>query len=67
MNTIKNMKIKNLITISTVLIIVVACGKPYQPAEATTFYKKDNVSEKKLEVSIEASGIIEAISSVEIK
>jgi len=67
MNTIKNMKIKNLITISTVLIIVVACGKPDQPAEATTFYKKDNVSEKKLEVSIEASGIIEAISSVEIK
>ena len=67
MNTIKNMKIKNLITISIVFIIVVACGKPDQPAEATTFYKKDNVSEKKLEVSIEASGIIEAISSVEIK
>jgi len=67
MNTIKNMKIKNLITISTVLIIVVACGKPDKPAEATTFYKKDNVSEKKLEVTIEASGIIEAISSVEIK
>ena len=67
MNTIKNMKIKNLITISTVFIIVVACGKSDQPAEASTFYKKDNVSEKKLEVSIEASGIIEAISSVEIK
>jgi len=67
MNTIKNMKIKNLIIISTVLIIVAACGKPDQPAEATTFYKKDTVSEKKLEVSIEASGIIEAISSVEIK
>jgi HlyD family secretion protein len=63
----KNMKIKNLLTISTVLIIVAACGKPDQPAEATTFYKKDSVSEKKLEVSIEASGIIEAISSVEIK
>jgi len=67
MNNIKNMKIKNLLTISTVLIIVAACGKPDQPAEATTFYKKDSVSEKKLEVSIEASGIIEAISSVEIK
>ncbi len=40
MNTIKNMKIKNLIIISTVLIIVVACGKPDQPNEATTFYKK---------------------------
>jgi len=60
------MKIKNLLTISTVLLIV-ACGKPDQSAEATTFYKKDSVSEKKLEVSIEASGIIEAISSVEIK
>ena len=67
MNTIKNMKIKNLLTISTVLIIMAACGRPDQPAEATTFYKKDSVSEKKLEVSIEASGIIEAISSVEIK
>lgn len=67
MNNIKNMKIKNLLTISTVLIIVAACGKPDQPSEATTFYKKDSVSEKKLEVSIEASGIIEAISSVEIK
>ena len=31
------------------------------------FIKKIAVSEKKLEVSIEASGIIEAISSVEIK
>ena len=61
------MKIKNLLTICTVLIIVAACGKPDQPAEAATFYKKDSVSEKKLEVSIEASGIIEAISSVEIK
>ena len=67
MNNIKNMKIKNLLTISTALIIVAACGKPDQPAEASTFYKKDSVSEKKLEVSIEASGIIEAISSVEIK
>ena len=67
MKNMKNMKIKNLLTISTVLIIVAACGKPDQPAEATTFYKKDSVSEKKLEVSIEASGIIEAISSVEIK
>ena len=67
MKNMKNMKIKNLLIISTVLIIVAACGKPDQPAEAATFYKKDSVSEKKLEVSIEASGIIEAISSVEIK
>ena len=61
------MKIKILLTISTVLLIATACGKSDKPAEASTFYKKDSVSEKKLEVSIEASGIIEAISSVEIK
>ena len=30
-------------------------------------YKKENVTPRKLELSIEASGIIEAISSVEIK
>ena len=61
------MKIKNLLTISTVLLIATACGQSDKPTEASTFYKKDRVSEKKLEVSIEASGIIEAISSVEIK
>jgi HlyD family secretion protein len=47
--------------------LAVSCGKPEASNEATTFYKKDNVSEKKLEVTIEASGIIEAIASVEIK
>ena len=67
MNNINNMNIKNLLTISAVLLIASACGKSDEPAEASTFYKKDSVSEKKLEVSIEASGIIEAISSVEIK
>lgn len=67
MNNINNMNIKNLLTISAVLLIASACGKSDVPAEASTFYKKDSVSEKKLEVSIEASGIIEAISSVEIK
>ena len=33
----------------------------------TTFYKKEKVVQNKLELSIEASGVIEAISSVEIK
>jgi HlyD family secretion protein len=47
--------------------LAVSCGKPEASNEASTFYKKDNVSEKKLEVTIEASGIIEAIASVEIK
>ena len=67
MNKITNMKYKNLVIISAISLIAVSCGKPDQTNEATTFYKKDSVSEKKLEVSIEASGIIEAIASVEIK
>ena len=67
MNKITNMKYKNFVIISAISLIAVSCGKPDQTNEATTFYKKDNVSEKKLEVSIEASGIIEAIASVEIK
>ena len=67
MNKITNMKYKNFVIISAISLIAVSCGKPDQTNEATTFYKKDSVSEKKLEVSIEASGIIEAIASVEIK
>ena len=67
MNKITNMKYKNFAIISAISLIAVSCGKPDQTNEATTFYKKDSVSEKKLEVSIEASGIIEAIASVEIK
>ena len=67
MNKITNMKYKNFFIIVAISLIAVSCGKPDQTNEATTFYKKDSVSEKKLEVSIEASGIIEAIASVEIK
>ena len=67
MNKITNMKYKNFVIISAISLIAVSCGKPDQTNEATTFYKKYSVSEKKLEVSIEASGIIEAIASVEIK
>lgn len=67
MNKITNMKYKNFVIITAISLIAVSCGKPDQTNEATTFYKKDSVSEKKLEVSIEASGIIEAIASVEIK
>ena len=67
MNKISTMKHNKIFTIAAISILVVSCGKPEASNEASTFYKKDNVSEKKLEVSIEASGIIEAIASVEIK
>ena len=67
MNKISTMKHNKIFLIAAISILVVSCGKPETSNEAATFYKKDNVSEKKLEVSIEASGIIEAIASVEIK
>ena len=67
MNKISTMKHNKIFSIAAISILVVSCGKPETSNEAATFYKKDNVSEKKLEVSIEASGIIEAIASVEIK
>ena len=61
----KNIKILN---ISFLILILTSCGSSNDEAsKETTFYKKENVSTKKLELSIEASGIIEAISSVEIK
>jgi len=61
----KNIKILN---ISFLILILTSCGSSNDDAsKETTFYKKENVSTKKLELSIEASGIIEAISSVEIK
>ena len=44
-----------------------ACGSNNELEKETTFYKKENVIQNKLELSIEASGVIEAISSVEIK
>ena len=61
----KNIKILN---ISFLILILTSCGSSNDDAsKETNFYKKENVSTKKLELSIEASGIIEAISSVEIK
>ena len=67
MNKIRTMKHTKFFTITAISLLAVSCGKPEVSNEAATFYKKDNVSEKKLEVTIEASGIIEAIASVEIK
>ena len=49
------------------LFILVSCGSNDDSDNKTTFYKKENIVQNNLELSIEASGIIEAISSVEIK
>jgi len=48
------------------LILLTACGGGNDNKE-TQFYKKQETTPQRLEVSIEASGVIEAISSVEIK
>ena len=60
-------KFKNTFYIAGLVILISSCGSDEKPQQETTFYKKENVSTKQLELSIEASGIIEAISSVEIK
>ena len=52
--------------ILTPLVIISACGGGYADNQ-TQFYKKEQTTPQKLEVSIDASGVIEAISSVEIK
>lgn len=63
----KNIMNKKFLTVSSLVIILASCGTDNQSSQETTFYKKESVNQKKLELSIEASGIIEAISSVEIK
>ena len=45
--------------------LIYGCGR--NDASETQFYKKEQTTPQKLEVSIDASGVIEAISSVEIK
>jgi HlyD family secretion protein len=64
MKTITN---KKLLSISLSVLVLSSCGSDNKESQETTFYKKEAVNQKKLELSIEASGIIEAISSVEIK
>ena len=64
MKTITN---KKLLSVSLIVLILSSCGADNKESQETTFYKKESVNQKKLELSIEASGIIEAISSVEIK
>jgi len=61
------MKNKNTLYLILTIGILSSCGSDSEPVQPTTFYKKENVVSKQLELSIEASGIIEAISSVEIK
>jgi|TARA_B100001093_G_scaffold2367_1_gene2307 HlyD family secretion protein len=57
---------KNKLYIFTTLLLLSACGGS-NDSNDTQFYKKQETIPEKLEVSIEASGVIEAISSVEIK
>ena len=60
-----NLKLKaNLILI--LAVVTASCGRPEAEAPAV-YYKKQEVTAETLEVSIEASGVIEAISSIEIK
>ena len=63
----KNIMNKKFLTVCSLMLILASCGTDNQSSQETTFYKKESVNQKKLELSIEASGIIEAISSVEIK
>ena len=55
------------VSLFTVILLVAACGSEPEAQQETTFYKKENITNKRLELSIEASGVIEAISSIEIK
>ena len=64
MKTITN---KKLLPITILILVLSSCGSDNESSKETTFYKKEAVNQKKLELSIEASGVIEAISSVEIK
>ena len=64
MKTIMN---KKFVSTAFLVLVLSSCGSSDAPSQETTFYKKETVNQKKLELSIEASGIIEAISSVEIK
>ena len=56
---------KYIYTFATLLFLYSCGGSP--DTKNTQFYKKQETTSQTLEVSIEASGVIEAISSVEIK
>ena len=61
MNTLKT------IYVPIFLIVLASCGSSNDSKEKSQYYKKQETQTQQLELSIEASGIIEAISSVEIK
>ena len=61
------MHIYRNIYLLTLVLFIFGCGSSNKPEDNKPYYKKQNTETKKLELSIEASGIIEAISSVEIK
>ena len=61
----KNFQYK-FITVLILIAFISGCGSPKSEAPAV-YYKKQEITSETLEVSIEASGIIEAISSIEIK
>ena len=63
----KQLTILGIIAIVIIYFTFSSDDEPKQDDALANFYKKDEVSPKKLFVSIEASGLIEAISSVEIK
>ena len=56
---------KNFKYILTAIVIVSACSGGSADKQ-TQFYKKEQTTPQRLEVSIDAAGVIEAISSVEI-
>ena len=57
---------KKYIYAISIVLFLYGCGGSSDSKE-TQFYKKEETASQTLEVSIEASGVIEAISSVEIK
>ena len=62
----KQINHKNSLLVLIMAFFMASCGSD-DTSEQTTFYTKEVVTEKKLELTIEASGVIEAISFVEIK
>ena len=59
-------KMKKLLILFFSLAVLASCGGSDESKD-TQFYKKQQTVPQTLEVSIEASGVIEAISAVEIK
>jgi multidrug efflux pump subunit AcrA (membrane-fusion protein) len=61
----KNLIIQSFITISS-LVLIVSCGGGKEEEEFK-FYALKEATSQQLELTVEASGTVEAISSIEIK